>query len=78
VKFVYPSVTTIVPANIGIVANAPNRAGAQAFVDFLLSPEGQEVLLEPSIRRLPVNPAVYAKAPADYPNPSRIPPSARA
>jgi hypothetical protein len=27
------------------------------------------VLLEPSIRRLPVNPAVYAKAPADYPNP---------
>src|SRR5215217_795650 len=69
IKFVYPSVTTIVPANIGIVANAPNRAGAQAFVDFLLSPEGQEVLLEPSIRRLPVNPAVYAKAPADYPNP---------
>ncbi len=69
VKFVYPSVTTIVPANIGIVASAPNRAGAEAFVEFLLSPSGQEVLLEPSIRRLPVNPAVYAKAPADYPNP---------
>jgi len=69
VKFVYPSVTTIVPANIGIVASAPNRAGAEAFVEFLLSPTGQEVLLEPSIRRLPVNPAVYAKAPADYPNP---------
>lgn len=69
VKFVYPSVTTIVPANIGIVANPPNRAGAEAFVEFLLSPTGQEVLLEPSIRRLPVNPATYAKAPADYPNP---------
>lgn len=69
VKFVYPSVSTIVPANVGIVANAPNRAGAEAFVEFLLSPSGQEVLLEPSIRRLPVNPAVYAKAPADYPNP---------
>jgi ABC-type Fe3+ transport system substrate-binding protein len=69
VKFVYPSVTTIVPANVGIVANAPNRAGAEAFVEFLLSPAGQEVLLEPSIRRLPINPAVYAKAPADYPNP---------
>ncbi len=69
VKFVYPSVTTIVPANVGIVASAPNRAGAEAFVEFLLSPTGQEVLLEPSIRRLPVNPAVYAKAPADYPNP---------
>ena len=52
-----------------IVANAPNKAGAEAFVEFLLSPAGQEVLLEPGIRRLPVNPAIYAKAPADYPNP---------
>ncbi|MBM3523070.1 MAG: extracellular solute-binding protein [Alphaproteobacteria bacterium] len=69
VKFVYPSVSTIVPANVGIVASAPNRGAAEAFVEFLLSPTGQEVLLEPSIRRLPVNPAVYAKAPADYPNP---------
>lgn len=69
VKFVYPSITTIVPANIGIVANAPNRAGAEAFVEYLLSPAGQEVLLQPAIRRLPVNPAVYAKAPPDYPNP---------
>jgi phosphoglycerate transport regulatory protein PgtC len=69
VKFVYPSVTTIVPANVAVVANAPNRAAAEAFIDFLLSPAGQEVLLEKSIRRLPVNPAIYAKAPADYPNP---------
>lgn len=69
VKFVYPSVTTIVPANIGIVANAPNKAGAEAFVEFLLSPAGQLILFDPGIRRLPVNPSVYDKAPADYPNP---------
>lgn len=69
VKFVYPSVTTVVPANVGIVAAAPNKAGAEAFVEFLLSPGGQEVLLEPTIRRLPVNPAIYAKAPKDFPNP---------
>ena len=69
VEFVYPTVTTIVPANIGIVKNAPNKAAAESFVDFILSPEGQEVLLQPAIRRLPVNPATYAKAPADYPNP---------
>lgn len=69
VKFVYPSVTTLVPANVGIVSNAPNRAGAEAFINFLLSPTGQEVLLEPTIRRLPVNPAVYAKAPEGFPNP---------
>jgi ABC-type Fe3+ transport system substrate-binding protein len=73
VKFVYPTVTTIVPANVAVIANAPNKAGAEAFVDYLVSPAGQEVLLEPSIRRLPVNPAVYAKAPADYPNPFKDP-----
>ena len=61
--------TTVVPANVGIVANPPNKAAAEAFIEFLLSPTGQEVLLEPGIRRLPVNPAVYAKAGADYPNP---------
>ena len=73
VKFIYPTVTTIVPANVGIVANAPNKAAAEAFVEFLLSPAGQQILFEPGIRRLPVNPEAYAKAPADYPNPFRDP-----
>ena len=73
VKFVYPTVTTIVPANVGIINNAPNKAAAEAFIEFLLSPAGQEVLFEPGIRRLPINPAVYAKAPADYPNPFKDP-----
>ena len=73
VKFAYPSVTTVVPANIGIIASAPNRAGAEAFVEFILSAKGQEVLLEPGIRRLPVNTATYAKAPAGYPNPFKDP-----
>jgi ABC-type Fe3+ transport system substrate-binding protein len=44
VEFVYPTVTTIVPANIGIVAGAKNQRAAQAFVDFLLSPPAQAVL----------------------------------
>lgn len=69
VEFVYPELTTIVPASIGIINNAKNRKAAEAFVDFILSPEGQEILLEPKIRRLPVRPESYAKAPADYPNP---------
>jgi ABC-type Fe3+ transport system substrate-binding protein len=69
VRFVYPSVSTVVPANIGIVANAPNAAGAQAFVNFVLSEPGQLLLFEPSIRRLPVNPSIYARAPQGYPNP---------
>lgn len=69
VGFAYPSVTTVVPANVGIVTNAPNPKGAAKFVDFLLSDEGQTILLEPSIRRLPINPAIYAKAPKGFPNP---------
>ncbi len=69
VKFIYPPVTTLVPANIAIVKNAPHPKAAAAFIEFLLSPPGQEVLLNPKIRRLPVNPATYAKAPADFPNP---------
>jgi len=69
VDFVYPTVTTLVPANIGIVKNAPSPKAAAAFIEFLLSVEGQELLLDPAIRRLPVNPETYTKAPADFPNP---------
>jgi phosphoglycerate transport regulatory protein PgtC len=69
VEFIYPRVTTLVPANIAIVKNAPNQPAAAAFIEYLLSNEGQELLLNPKIRRLPVNPLTYAKAPADFPNP---------
>lgn len=69
VDFAYPTVTTLVPANIGIVKDAPNPKAAAAFIEFLLSVEGQELLLDPAIQRLPVNPDTYAKAPADFPNP---------
>ena len=73
VSFSYPSVTTVVPANVGIIANAPNQKGAEAFVNYLLSEKGQAVLLEPAIRRLPINPALYAKAPEGFPNPFEDP-----
>ena len=71
VEFVYPTVTTMVPANIGIVQNAPNATAAAAFVEFLLSESGQELLLDPKIRRLPVREDTYAKAPEGFPNPFR-------
>ena len=69
VEYVYPTVTTLVPANIALVKNGPNPEAAGAFIEYLLSTEGQELLLDPKIRRLPVNPATYAKAPAGFPNP---------
>ena len=69
VDFVYPTVTTLVPANIAIVKDAPNPELAAAFIEYLLSVEGQKLLLDPAIRRLPVNPDTYADAPKDFPNP---------
>lgn len=69
VEFVYPSVTAIVPANIGLVANAKNAELGKKFIAFTLSEEGQRLLFDPKISRLPVLPALYAKAPQGYPNP---------
>jgi phosphoglycerate transport regulatory protein PgtC len=69
VEFTYPTVTTLVPANIAMVKNAPHPKAAAAFIEFLLSVEGQELLLDPAIRRLPVNPETYAQAPEGFPNP---------
>jgi ABC-type Fe3+ transport system substrate-binding protein len=69
VEFVYPSVTAIVPANIGLVANAKNADNARKFINYTLSPEGQELLFDPAISRLPVLPSAYKKAPPGFPNP---------
>lgn len=74
VEFVYPQMTSIVPANIALLAGGKNSAGAKRFVQFTLSQEGQEVLLDPKISRLPVLPysAFAGKIPAGYPNPEEI------
>ncbi len=69
VDFAYPTVTALVPANIAVVKDAPNSDAAVAFIEYLLTPAGQEVLLDPAIMRLPVNPATYANAPEGFPNP---------
>jgi ABC-type Fe3+ transport system substrate-binding protein len=69
VDFVYPTMTTLPPAYIAIVKNPPHPDAAAAFIELLLSVEGQELLLDPAIRRLPVNQETYAKAPEDFPNP---------
>jgi ABC-type Fe3+ transport system substrate-binding protein len=73
VAFVYPTITTLVPANIGLVSGGKNPNAARAFIEFVLSDEGQHILFDPKIRRLPVKETAYAKAPADYPNPFKNP-----
>ncbi len=69
VEFVYPSMTSIVPANIGLVAGAKDPEIGRRFIRFTLSPEGQQLLLDPKISRLPVLPETYRKAPPGYPDP---------
>ncbi|GAB4467111.1 MAG: extracellular solute-binding protein [Burkholderiaceae bacterium] len=74
VEFVYPTMTSIVPANIALVAGGKNPAGAKRFVQFALSQEGQEILLAPKISRLPVLPygALAGTIPPGYPDPQAI------
>lgn len=69
VEFVYPSVTAIVPANIALVNGAKNAELGRRFIQYSLSPEGQELLLNKDISRLPVLPETYKRAPDGYPNP---------
>jgi phosphoglycerate transport regulatory protein PgtC len=72
VDFAYPSMTPIVPANVGLVKNGPNAENAKAFINYLLSEEGQMLLFKPDIGRLPVIPELYEKGPAGYPNPFKM------
>lgn len=79
VEFVYPGVTAVVPANIGLVAGGKNPAEAKKFIAYSVSLEGQQLLYDPKISRLPILPpeAMGGKTPAGYPNPFEIAKRAR-
>ena len=74
VEFAYPDVTAVVPANIGLVAGAKNAAEAKTFIAYTVSLEGQQLLYDPKISRLPILPpaAMGGKTPPGYPNPYEI------
>jgi ABC-type Fe3+ transport system substrate-binding protein len=61
--FVYPPRTAYNPAQVAISAEAPHPEAAREFVDFVLSREGQALLLDPDVRRLPVRKEIYADHP---------------
>jgi len=69
VDFSYPDGTAFLPANIAVVKRCVNRKAARAFVEFVLSDQGQRLLLEPQISRLPVRHETYSFAPDGYPDP---------
>ncbi len=72
VEFIYPDITAVVPANIGLVAGSKNPSEARTFIRYTLSTEGQQLLLDPKISRLPILPPDQLKVPAGYPNPFEI------
>lgn len=68
VEFAYPSVTAVVPANIGLVTGGRNAEEARKFIAYTLSAPGQQILLDPKISRLPILPYADLKVPAGYPD----------
>ena len=72
VEFIYPDVTAVVPANIALVAGSKNAAEGRQFIRYTLSTEGQQLLTDPKISRLPILPPEQLKVPAGYPNPFEI------
>ncbi len=74
VEFAYPDVTAVVPANIGLVTGGKNPEEAKKFISFSVSLEGQTLLLDPKISRLPILPAsaMGGKVPAGYPDPFEL------
>lgn len=74
VEFVYPTVTAVVPANIALVTGSKNPEEAKKFIAFTVSKEGQQLLYDPKISRLPILPpdAMGGTTPAGYPNPFEL------
>ena len=58
--FVLTPAPLYVPANIAILSRARDVGAANLFVDFVLSEEGQSILLRPAIGRIPVRAALSA------------------
>ncbi|HEY8126009.1 MAG TPA: extracellular solute-binding protein [Methylocystis sp.] len=75
VEMIYPQRTAFLPAHIAMTAATKHVAGAQAFIDFLLSKEGQQLMMERDSRRHPARPEAYQNAPDGFTNPFALPAS---
>lgn len=69
VDFSYSSPAVLLPASVAMLKGAPNPKAAKKFIDFLVSPRGQTMLLDDKIRRIPILRDTFDEAPDDYPNP---------
>jgi ABC-type Fe3+ transport system substrate-binding protein len=59
-KYVLPADGTAINGDpIALLVSSKNPEAAQAFIAWVLSPEGQTVWMDPKINRMPVNPKVF-------------------
>jgi len=59
-QYIFPEDGTIVNADpIAMINTSPNPEAAQAFIAWILSPEGQEPWLDLTVNRLPINTKVF-------------------
>ena len=59
--FRYGRPVIMIPARIAALQGGSQPDAARDFMDFLLSSDGQRILLRPDIRRIPVDPAIRAE-----------------
>ncbi|MFV0421066.1 ABC transporter substrate-binding protein [Oleidesulfovibrio sp.] len=65
IDFRYGEPAFFAPATVAALKNSINPFEAELFIDFLLSPEGQKLLLKRDINRLPVSKAMYENGTLD-------------
>jgi len=62
-KYILPQDGTAVNADpIALVSTSEEPDAAQAFIAWVISPEGQQIWLDETINRMPINPAVFDTA----------------
>ncbi|MFO1124039.1 MAG: extracellular solute-binding protein [Methylocystis sp.] len=75
VEMIYPEGAAFLPAHVAMTVGAKHVGEAQAFIDFLLSKDGQQLMMERDSRRHPARPDAYQNAPAGFVNPFALPAS---
>lgn len=61
-EFRYGRPVILIPARIAALQDGTEPDAAREFIDFVLSPAGQRVLLRPDVQRIPVDAAIRAEA----------------
>ena len=65
-----PATTFKIENPVAVLNTSKHKEQAQAFVDFLYTPEGQKAWAEAGFR--PVDPTVATSSPSDFPAPEKL------